>query len=258
MVEVAALTGVSLGAVNKWVRAMGIARERQSARMMKLNTEHHQQLRLLKSKENQTGSEYFDEINTPDKAYWLGFLYADGHVDKEGGKVSCSLKREDKPHLELLASIFGEVIKDTAYYDDRVKKVVLQSLLIIGCKYLNNRLRSLGFYNDKTFTADGKVLDFISDNLIRHFLRGYFDGDGCVSLTGGKLSEVYFSGTRNMVERLEGVILGLVDGLNSPVYKEDSGCWRIRWRSKEDMGLIGEFLYDGVGPALARKQNRFQ
>ena len=43
--------------------------------------------------------DYFKEIDTEDKSYWLGFLYADGSVRKNTNTVELSLKGSDIEHL---------------------------------------------------------------------------------------------------------------------------------------------------------------
>jgi hypothetical protein len=66
---------------------------------------------------------FFDKINTEEKAYWLGFIAADGCVTDKGC-LQILLSRKDRDHLELFKKhINGEhpvrdgVIKRKAYKD---------------------------------------------------------------------------------------------------------------------------------------------
>ena len=64
-----------------------------------------------------TNVDFFDAIDTEEKAYWLGFIYADGHLHpsrpRRGGAVlTINLKAEDAHHLKRLADIFGRELKD--------------------------------------------------------------------------------------------------------------------------------------------------
>jgi len=42
----------------------------------------------------------FDKINTPEKAYWLGFIVADGYLNVERRMLRIKLGNKDKHHLE--------------------------------------------------------------------------------------------------------------------------------------------------------------
>ena len=46
-------------------------------------------------KQYSVNEDYFEDINTPEKAYWLGLLYADGHITKEGDRVAIALQAQD-------------------------------------------------------------------------------------------------------------------------------------------------------------------
>jgi len=50
---------------------------------------------------------YFDVIDNPDKAYWLGFLYADGAISSNNNTVELSLKSSDIKHLEKFRDNLG-------------------------------------------------------------------------------------------------------------------------------------------------------
>lgn len=49
----------------------------------------------------------FENIDTEEKAYWLGFLYADGCVGSKESKVELSLAEKDLRHMEKFRSFIG-------------------------------------------------------------------------------------------------------------------------------------------------------
>jgi DNA-binding transcriptional regulator WhiA len=112
----------------------------------------------------------FNEIDTEWKAYFLGFLYADGSLNKEERQCSLRLHKKDKHILyELSEKIYGEdkpILEYGNNYDFTISNIVM-------CKDLLKH----GVINKKTFLIR---LPKLNNKLMRHFIRGYFDGDGSV------------------------------------------------------------------------------
>ena len=81
--QVSKETGFKEGLINYWIRKLEIARPR--------------------GKKSSCNENYFEEINTPNKAYFLGLLFADGGYIKRKGTpstLSLELKKEDRYILE--------------------------------------------------------------------------------------------------------------------------------------------------------------
>lgn len=124
---------------------------------------------------------FFDCIDTEEKAYILGFIFADGNITCDSHyRLRITLKIDD---LELL-----EKIKDCIKFSGSIHTRELKSLkrntsgyeiceLSISNKHLIQSLIKLGAVPNKTF-----VIKYpnIPDNLDRHFIRGFFDGDGSI------------------------------------------------------------------------------
>jgi len=152
----------SRSAVQSKLRKMGLIKDEKSRIRYKYN------------------SDVFEIINTEEKAYWLGFIGADGcvHNKKDGGsRLKISLKLEDKPHLEKFNEfINGNVdikkiinkIKDKAY---NACEIVINSTKM--CKDLIN----LGVIPNKTFNL---ALPKIKEEFYFAYIRGFVDGDGCL------------------------------------------------------------------------------
>jgi hypothetical protein len=135
---------------------------------------------------------YFSSINTEDKAYFLGLIAADGHVYKNKNAVSLSLNREDG--YDLLFEFLNKIESDTKitlYKDIRTdyKRKETASITLTS-KVLKDDLLNLGIYPNKTSSL--KFPD-LNKNVVRHFIRGFIDGDGsyyykrgilCTSIVG--------------------------------------------------------------------------
>ena len=119
---------------------------------------------------------YFNSINTPEKAYWLGFLYADGCVHS-GKAYVISMNITDKEQVEKFKTAIGAVnhlITETK--DDRWRNAKVLYQFSIKDKQLHSDLIKWGCVPKKTF-AITKIPNIPKD-YISHFIRGYFDGDG--------------------------------------------------------------------------------
>ena len=116
---------------------------------------------------------YFKFIDTEQKAYWLGVLYADGCVSKKNNSLRFS--SIDKEWIEAYKKDLeynGPInIEHRHNFNKNIYKVTMYSERLV------DSLISYGCVERKSL-----VLKFpdLPESLIPHFIRGYFDGDGCV------------------------------------------------------------------------------
>lgn len=122
----------------------------------------------------------FDNIDTEEKAYWLGFIFADGYVSDKSS-FELSLAEKDYNHLVK----FNKFMK---HEDPKHVKINKASYNKKRCRWsirnihLNKILNSYGCTPRKSLTLEFPKLEIFKDkSLIRHFIRGYFDGDGCIT-----------------------------------------------------------------------------
>ena len=123
----------------------------------------------------------FDSIDTEEKAYWLGFIFADGYIssintgkkNKYGFEISLQLR--DTNHLIK----FNKFMQ---HEKNNVKTDSFRCRWSVVNKHLWETLNSYGCTPRKSLTLEFPNLEIFKDkSLIRHFIRGYFDGDGCIS-----------------------------------------------------------------------------
>jgi hypothetical protein len=121
---------------------------------------------------NNFNDDYFEKIDTEDKAYFLGLLFADGNVYLKRYRVQITLANEDA----YILTKFAECINYSGkLYSDRG----LYSKLILPSKKMCEDLILLGCTANKSLTL--KFPDKVPSELLHHFIRGYFDGDGHIS-----------------------------------------------------------------------------
>lgn len=104
--------------------------------------------------------------------YLLGFLYADGCIFKN--YINIRLGAKDREHLLVLRDLFYPTVDRPLYYIKSTNAYHLQ----VSSKLIVDRLRSLGCTERKSLTIT--FPDFLNNIQYQHFLRGYFDGDGCI------------------------------------------------------------------------------
>ena len=133
---------------------------------------------------------YFDDIDTEEKAYWLGFLTADGWINKNdknnAGVTGIELQYGDINHLKKFNKSIGGNYQITDRWrschistKDKEKKHHMCCIRIFSLTMYNS-LVNKGFTKDKSFDY---YIPNLRDDLIRHYVRGYFDGDGCLCFT---------------------------------------------------------------------------
>lgn len=117
---------------------------------------------------------YFETIDTNEKAYWLGYLYADGNikVEKNGTmRVVIELNKKD----EYIVDRFIQCIKanQSKKYYPTIRPTVA---LAIASKKLCKSLIKYGCIPNKTHIL--RLPELQNGDLYFAFLLGFYDGDG--------------------------------------------------------------------------------
>ncbi len=123
---------------------------------------------------------YFDIIDTEEKAYFLGLLYADGYNYEACNNLVLSLQEEDLEILEKFNKAIESNYKITLVQKRNLKHKNQQKLTICN-KHFSENLAKLGCVQAKSLILKFPTEDQVPSHLIRHFIRGYFDGDGSIS-----------------------------------------------------------------------------
>lgn len=120
--------------------------------------------------------QFFKVIDKEDKAYWLGFLAADGCLHMERIIISLKLSSKDRNHIERLRRALNTNYPIHGYNKRGMKYRAYGISISSGEMY--NDLMDKGVTPRKSLTL--KPPKNIPNHLIHHWVRGYFDGDGCV------------------------------------------------------------------------------
>lgn len=121
---------------------------------------------------------YFETIESEKQAYILGLIYSDGCVQEMPHTSALTLDQLEQD-VDIIEKIKTELCSEYPL----LKKVSNKNGKTMIRFYAYSRklcedLVTLGATPRKSLTL--KFPFFLSDTLLPHFIRGYFDGDGCV------------------------------------------------------------------------------
>ena len=190
----------------------------------------------------------FDVIDTEEKAYRLGFLYADGCVGNNGRTdIGLGLAIKDLCHIKKFKNFLkwnGKI-----YTDDIKCRISFKN------KHMHNSLVELGCVPKKSLILKFPSEDKLPKNLQRHFIRGYFDGDGCFCNTE-KTFEISIIGTQDMLEnicKISNINKQRIYSLNT----KSKEVKRISFGKKELIDNFLEFIYLDSTIYLDRKYQKY-
>lgn len=199
---------------------------------------------------------FFDEIDTEEKAYILGFLYADGCVSKNVLEIKLSIK-----DYSLL-----ENIKNALHSEHKIITGIISSgygkgnqfcFLSINNKHLAESLIKAGVFRNKTKILKFPTYDIVPESLINHFIRGYFDGDGSVYKTNSGLS-FSFDGTKEFLSSLLNIIREIT-GTRATIYKYSKiDHYYLTIGGNRQTKLFYDYLYKDAAIFLGRKKIVFE
>lgn len=200
---------------------------------------------------------YFETIDTPDKAYYLGLFIADGWLKdkstltKEKKEVGIELTQEDKYILERFNTYghFNAKIITTHKTDKKPR----ERLCINSCKVYDD-LYNLNLRPNKS-TINTTSIPNISEDLMHHLVRGIFDGDGIAKESG----YVGFCGSQLLMTQIRDwlALKGLKN--NKVSFNKDNNIYYVQWASKKDRQLFFDIIYDNkLDLYLTRKYDKIK
>jgi len=206
---------------------------------------------FIKNRKYTLNVNYFSAIDSAEKAYWLGFLYADGCVHKNN--LIIGLQKNDKDHLLKFAKEI-ERNTDKLYYNSKTKSY---TLTVCSCE-LVNRLIELGCVPKKSLILKYPSEQQLPKEYNSHFIRGYFDGDGSIThMNGGSNAEICIVGTLEFLTSIskflekEGVLFNIYKHKNAKSYY-------ISFASRNSVDAFFNFIYNNSNIRLERKYNKFK
>lgn len=237
--------GCSYGVIVKILDQYGIPRTHNGVRKYQLN------------------EYFFDIINTQDKAYILGLLYADGCNFIKKSTISISLQEEDVEILEKIRLCIGS--SHPLEYIDYSRKhdygytYKNQWRLLMFSKHMCNSLNAIGMTPNKSLTLEFPKID---KSLYRHFIRGYFDGDGSIYQKiineNNKPVVLTITSTSSFCEKTKKILyeeLGIYAGIYDA--SNHNGITKVLSTTKSASKIFLDWLYKDANLYMKRKYDRY-
>lgn len=212
---------------------------------------------------------FFEVIDTPEKAYILGLFYTDGCVHQ---KIYNTNVRDGRTYKAKNSSISLAFIKSDDYLLKSVSDIMGSNrpltyrkncaLLVLNSTKLCENLITLGCTPKKSLTIQFPTEKQVPIDLLPHFMRGLIDGDGWVLFIKSRrlgINVGVCSGSRRFIISLY-YCLKYLYGIDSQITLDKTGGSqnRVTIRRKEDAKKIYDLCYSKTELTLKRKKENFQ
>jgi hypothetical protein len=188
--------------------------------------------------------------NTEECYYFLGFIFADGCASDKG-EIRINLNIKDEEILKNFKN-YLQTEKPIFYYNK-----TNSCALSFGNKKILNTMMSFGLTPRKSLTL--KFPNGIPQNMVCHFIRGYFDGDGCVSILKGKNTlrlRINLVGTLEFLSELQNILIKELGINKTEITNITSGknVYQLNIKNNTDIKKIKKFFYENSTTYLRRKK----
>lgn len=192
---------------------------------------------------------FFDEIDTPEKAYVIGLLWSDGCNKTDRGTVTLKLQEEDRHILEDIKKLIRTDRPLYFYKKTNDSHHSMYSLEITN-KHISDMLDTLGMKSAKSLILE--FPEWLDKTLYASFLRGIVDGDGCIFKASGAYC-VSIVGTKSLCEYIQVFLKSIA--INSKIYSyNDNGVTVSLYISgKNNSTKFLDYIYKDATIYLKRK-----
>lgn len=207
--------------------------------------------------------DFFENIDTEEKAYWLGFMFADGYIIDQSNRYGedhfgITLHENDIKTLEDFKKSIHATNPITNVSHDNRK---LMRILMTSQKTVND-LISHGCVKQKSLILKPPV--GVPQELIHHFIRGFFDGDGSIfynkskfeqkNCTGTPQFNICITSTKEMIEWLIDIIG--IGNISKEMRREKT--WYYRQSGNHKTKIFCDFIYKDATIFMERKYKLYQ
>ena len=206
-------------------------------------------------------NDYLFSKNKEESFYWAGFFAADGNVSKNGD-VNLGVAIKDENHLykfklsaESSAPI-KTVLKKDRIIDGIWTPETLFSLIRFRSKQMTNDLKRFNIVPNKTKTYELPEW-LLNHELLPHFIRGYFDGDGWFAKRAYKKDRIRISwgicGNFSVLQKIKNELITQCNLRGNPKIIRQKNIFRMEFSKQHDVLNIVNWIYGESTLFLDRK-----
>lgn len=182
---------------------------------------------------------------SPENSYWMGFIDADGHVDTRRGRVELKLHCRD---LDRISAFRNSVNGNFPIYKFKTRPFV--GIQVFSRDLVNDLVqKNIGVKSPNLEPPIGILKDHV-----RHFIRGYFEGDGSISLGhrhNGRLNPIFgILGSRHLLEWMKEKMIEQAGVKSRMKITPRKGCWALKLGSYDSLNRIRQYFYEDVDKSL--------
>jgi hypothetical protein len=196
---------------------------------------------------------FFENIDSESKAYYLGFIISDGCINR-----NCLVITIQERDSYILENFKNMIDFDGKLYNINYKKrnenfSNQKSINLISNKLVSD-LSKYGVISNKSHKTK---FPNIPDYLYHHFIRGVFDGDGCVSISGKTLN-FNIVGNKELIEEIQLILIKNCNLNRTKFGKSKSeNIVYVRYGGNLQCKKIFDYLYQDSNIFLQRKYDKF-
>ena len=193
----------------------------------------------------------FKELDTPEKAYWFGFIMSDGYIIEERNSLRLKLGAQDEGHILKFLDFLGCPHELLMYETHNITGNVMPKIEISN-KILVPDLIRHGFVGKK----EDRIKPILSsDELRRNLVRGMMDADGCISKKINSSYEINLTSASLAYCKIVEKVFNSVCTRPVNIRKHGDGAYRVDTSRRTSVKRILEYLYQEDDVSLERKYN---
>lgn len=193
--------------------------------------------------------DYFKIIDSEEKAYFLGFIFADGCVSNN--QLFIDINDKDREVLER----FRQEVHSNCIISTRIKGKSIMSRITIKNKSFVEHLKRYGIVENKTNNTYHLPVELVPKNFYKDFIRGLIDGDGWIIKTQENYYKIgyvthYSSVAEDFVYMINYL---LIDKWNNKIIRRNNKYSTVQIQSKKQVEQLAHALYANNNICLSRK-----
>lgn len=181
----------------------------------------------------------FNKIDTPEKAYIIGYMLADGYISDTHVELGCALK--DREILDFIKENIGCNIYVDNHSDAKTRRFP-RARVSIGNR---NIVTDVGKHGSK---KEERRIPIIPKHLDRYLLLGFFDGDGCITWGRRKdrnrvWQKISFTSSLKLLDGVQKILINRIGISSSIKPKSKEKCFVLNFCNKNDVLKFLDYIY---------------